>query len=395
MAWNEPNNSDKDKDPWGGKRKPDAPPDLEAALRDLFKKITTSLGFKEPSTPSGGGNFLSNKDGKLLILGFAALAIFIIWLLIGIFIVQPAEKAVVLSLGKYSETLGPGPHWIPRLIDSVYIVNEGQIANYSYDAQMLTKDENLVNVALAVQYRVNDAKNFLFNVVNPRESLQQATASALRQVIGHTSLDLVLTSGREQVRQEVRAQIENILQRYHTGLLVTDVAMQPAKAPDEVKDAFDDAIKAQEDEQRFINQAQAYAMQVVPNAQGQTQRLLADAKAYQQQISLQAKGDTATYLAVLPEYQKAPNVTRDRMYIDTLTAVLEKNSKVFIDLPGGNNMLYLPLDQLIKKNLEQARLSANTASSEGSTSTIPNQPIVPMNAELQNNDSYRTGQGGY
>jgi membrane protease subunit HflK len=338
MPWSNPSNHNPNREP----KKPGsqkAPPDLEDILKKFFQSLDKM--FKKPAGNSGSpSNSIKHMNPAHLIGG----VIFLLWLLLGIFIVAPAEEAVVLRFGQYQATLEPGPHWIPRLIESVYIVNEQKISNYAYEAQMLTKDENIVSVALAVQYRISNARDYLFNVVNPSESLQQATASALRQVIGRTTLDEVLTKGRDRIRQEVTVALNNILTKYKAGLVVTDVAMQPARAPDEVKEAFDDAIKAQEDEQRFINQAQAYAMQVVPTAKGQAQRLLADAKGYKEQTVFAAKGDTATFLAILPEYQKAPNVTRERLYLEMMESVLSATSKVLLN-SGGNPLLYLPLDK--------------------------------------------------
>lgn len=338
MPWNEPgDNQNNERDPWKpSSRSPQTPPDLEEMLKKFFKRINNT--FKNGQNGSG------TTKSKYINSSFIGGIVLLLWFLSGIFIVDPAEQAVILLFGKYRTTLGPGPHWIPRLIESAYIVNEQQILTYSYESQMLTKDENIVSVALAIQYRINNAKNYLFNVINPGSSLQQATASALRQVIGRTTLDDVLTRGRERVRQEVTTQLNNILARYQTGLLVTDVAMQPARAPDEVKEAFDDAIKAQEDEQRFINQAQAYAMQVIPTAKGQAQRIAADAKAYKEQVVLNAKGNVATFLALLPEYQKAPEVTRQRLYLDTIESVLMATSKVLVN-SNGNNLFYLPFDK--------------------------------------------------
>lgn len=350
MAWNQPGNSDNNnKDPWTGKPKSQTPPDLEAAVKDLLKKINAFFAKKPKS--NNGNKFIPE---KLNHVGFGVIAavVFVIWFLSGIFIVDPAEQAVILRFGKYIETVGPGPHWIPRFIETEYRINEQKIATYSYESEMLTKDENIVFVAVAVQYRINNARDYLFSVTNPNESLQQATASALRQVIGHTNLEQVLTSGRGQIRQEVMQQLAQILARYNTGLLVTDVAMQPAKAPEAVKEAFDDAIKAQEDEQRFENQAQAYAMQVEPIAKGQAQRLLADAKAYQQQVVLNAKADVARFLALLPEYTKSPGVTRQRLYIETIENVLLNSNKILIDSHGSNNMFYLPLDKLLEKTIK-------------------------------------------
>lgn len=337
MPWSDPSNPNREP-PQKSSGSQKVPPDLEEMLRKFFQQLNKS--FKKPVGNSGPANPLRHMNTAQLIAG----VIFFLWLLLGIFIVDPAEEAVVLRFGQYQTTLEPGPHWIPRLIESVYIVNEQKISNYAYESQMLTKDENIVSVALAVQYRISNARDYLFNVVNPSESLQQATASALRQVIGRTTLDEVLTKGRDRIRQEVTVALNTILTKYKAGLIVTDVAMQPARAPDEVKEAFDDAIKAQEDEQRFINQAQAYAMQVVPTAKGQAQRLLADAKGYKEQIVFAAKGDTATFLALLPEYQKAPNVTRERLYLEMMESVLTATSKVLVN-GGSNPLLYFPLDK--------------------------------------------------
>jgi membrane protease subunit HflK len=394
MAWNEPGsgNNDKkdDKDPWTGRPRQSAPPDLEAALRRLRQQFTKLFANKLPKTPFGknanGGNTTPIKFNKMGI-AVAGAVLLIAWILWGIFIVGPAEQAVILRFGKYVETVGPGPHWMPRLIEDAYLVNEQTISNYSYNAEMLTKDENIVSVAVAVQYRINDARAYLFNVINPQESLKQATASALRQVIGHTNLTDVLTSGREQIRQEVATQLTKILARYNTGLLITDVAMQPAKAPEEVKEAFDDAIKAQEDEQRYENQAQAYAMQVEPIAKGQAQRLLADARGYQQQVVLRAKADIAPFLALLPQYEKAPAVTRERLYLETIESVLTNSNKVLVDTPNCNNMFYLPLDKLIAPPpIVKTKDSAAVISSE-----LPAAASVP----LRSTSSSSNRAGGY
>lgn len=393
MPWNEPgsgNNNDQ-KDPWTGKPKQNGgPPDLEALLRQFKKKLDAFLSNKkttgqtEPSEKKPPFKFGRNRIITVLLFLVA------IWFLWGIFIVGPAEQAVVLRFGKYVETVGPGPHWIFRGIEDAYTVNEQRIATYSYDSEMLTKDENIVSVAVAVQYRINSARDYLFNVTKPAESLHQATASALRQVIGGTNLDQVLTSGREQIRKQVQDQTTSILAKYQTGLLITDVAIQPARAPDEVKEAFDDAIKAQEDEQRFENQAQAYAMQVVPIAQGQAQRLSAEAKAYQQQVVLHAQAETAPFLALLPEYQKAPAVTRERLYLETLQKVFADTSKVLVDTTG-NNMFYLPLDKLMNPSekttptLTPVAAATTTAPVTSSTSS----------SESDSSTSSDRSQGGY
>jgi len=344
MAWNEPGKGGNGKDPWGKRRKQPSPPDLDELMRKFNQKLAGLFGKRSGS--SGG----PSKGASVIAGGLLAIVLFVIWVLSGIFIVSPPEQSVVLRFGKFVDVLNPGPHWIPRFIDAQYTVNVRRVATFPYKAQMLTKDENIVDVALAIQFRVANPRDFLFNVVNPVSSLKQATASALRQVIGLTTLDNILTVGREQVRASVKKQLVKTLSRYHTGIEIIDVAMQPAKAPEEVKAAFDDAIKAQEDEQRYINQAQAYAKGVVPIAEGRAARVLQEAGAYKQRTILRSKGDTARFLSVLPEYEKAPQVTRERLYLDTVEFVLGATSKILIDVNGSNNLLYLPLDRILQNS---------------------------------------------
>jgi len=343
MAWNEPGGNGKDKNPWGQGGKQSSPPDLDEALRSLnnkLKKIFSGKGGGSGGSVSVGGGAM----GLTIILGL----IVVLWAVSGVFTTKPAGRGVILRFGKYVETVGPGLHWIPRFIESKQNINVQRISTFSYSAQMLTKDENIVSVSTAVQFRIVKPKDYLFNIESPVASLQQATASALRQVIGHTTLDQILTTGREEVRQAVTVQVEKIMRLYKAGIEVTAVTMQPAKAPEAVKAAFDDAIKAQEDEQRFINQAQAYANAVKPIARGRAKRIMQEAKAYKQQVVLQAKGATARFLAILPQYKRAPRVTRERMYIDALEKVYTRTSKILIDVKGSNNMFYLPLDRMLK-----------------------------------------------
>lgn len=341
MTWNEPGKNEK-KDPWTGKPQGNnSPPNIDALIKKYVDQLSSFL--KRRGT-SQGSNQQTTPPPHPLMLQFIIGGIILLWALSGFFIVEPASMGVISRFGRYTETVGPGLHWIPRFIETKQVINEQKISSYTYEAQMLTKDENIVSVAIAVQYRIVNAKDYLFNVVNPQESLQQATASALRQVIGHTNLDDVLTSGREKIRQQVHALITNILQNYQTGIIVTDVTIQPAKAPEEVKEAFDDAIKAQEDEQRIVNQAEAYAMQVEPIAKGQAQRLLTDAKAYKQQIVLRAQGETARFLALIPQFKEAPNLIKTRLYFDTIEMVLSNTTKILLNT-SSNQMIYLPLEK--------------------------------------------------
>lgn len=340
MGWNEPDKG-KDKDSWRGKNQP---PDLDEALKRLQSKLKKSLfgggsKGKKDSNGSSGGGALAVVIGLIIVL---------LWALSGIFIVDPAERAAILRFGKYVKTVGPGPHWIPRIIASKRVVNVDRVSDHAYSAQMLTKDENLVSVALVVQYRIGDLERYLFSVSDPIESLQQATSSALRQVIGATTFDQIITEGREQWATQVQETLIEILESYKTGIVVVNVSPQPARAPDNVQDAFDDAIRAQEDEKRYKEQARAYEARVVPISEGNAIRILAEAKAFAEQVVLRAHGDTAEFLELLPEYLRSPYVTGERLYLETMQQVLSRSSKVITDGQSGN-LLYLPLDQLMNR----------------------------------------------
>jgi len=250
MSWDE-NDKNRQKDPWRGNGGDKGPPDLDELVRRVKRKFDQSFG-------KGGSFSRKTKGGAAFGFGFIAIALLFLWVISGIFIVKPAERAVVLRFGQYIKTVDAGPHWIPRFINSKYIVNVEQVSYFKYKAEMLTRDENIVAVDLSVQYRAGNPREYLFNVIQPEASIQQATASALRQVIGHTRLDDILTTGREKIRNEVNEQLVTILARYQTGLEVVDVNLEPAKPPEQVTEAFDDAIKAREDEQRYIHQAEAY-----------------------------------------------------------------------------------------------------------------------------------------
>lgn len=348
MGWNEP---DKGKDPWKGKNQP---PDLDEALKrvhDKLKKI-----FSGGSGKPGGPASKTSNSGLVAVM--IACTVFILWALSGIFIVDPAEQAVILRFGKYVETVGPGPHWIPRIICSKVVMNVDRVLDYSYSAQMLTSDQNLVSVSLAVQYRIGDLQQYLFNVANPEESLQQATSSALRQVVGTTTLDQIITEGREVWGTQVQENLIKTLGLYKTGIVIVNVSPQPARAPESVQDAFDDAIKAQEDEKRFKEQAYAYAAKVVPIAEGNASRIQQEAEAFSKQVVLRAQGEVAEFLALLPQYSLSPGIMAERMYLDTMQKVLRKSTKIIVDSKSGN-LLYLPLDKLMQN--ESANLTGASA----------------------------------
>lgn len=351
-------------DPWGSRGNNDGPPDLDKIFKSWQEKFNKLLGQK-PSTGGNGGS-------SMLSIGLISIIILTLWALSGIFIVRPAEQAVIYRFGKYVRTEGPGLHWIARFIEKQQTKNVEQVKSSHHSALMLTKDSTIVSVELAVQYRIGELNDFLFNVTNPEYSLKQATDSAMRQVIGHSTLDEVLTSGREQIGILIKEQIEKTLDKYKAGILVLDVPMQPAKAPEEVKAAFDDAIKAQEDQQREINKAEAYAKRIVPVAEGKAKRILAEAEAYRQQVIERANGDTDRFLSVLPEYQKAPAVTRTRLYLGTMEDILQRVNKIIIDSKAGNNLLYLPIDKMLKKQTA----SQEKAITEAKSSSPPPPPVA-------------------
>jgi modulator of FtsH protease HflK len=378
MGWNGPDNG---KDPWRSK---DQPPDLDEALKQLQIKLKKlfSNGKPKPGGPSKfnkggseGGAGASIPDGSPLAMVLLVAAGVVLWALSGIFIIDPAEEAAILRFGRYVETVGPGPHWIPRVISSKIVVNIDRISDYSYTAQMLTRDENLVSVAVVVQYKIADLEAYLFNVADPVESLKQATSSALRQVIGTTRLNQIITEGRELWGASVQESLVSILGSYKTGIKIINVSPQPARAPENVQDAFDDAIKAQEDEKRFKEQAQAYEARVVPIAEGNAKRVTAEAKAGAEQAVLQAKGAVAEFLALLPEYLRSPQVTSQRLYLETMQRVLSRSSTIVVDGKAGN-LLYLPLDKLGAGTtrpvsaeeavvLSQSDAQSNTSAGEG------------------------------
>jgi len=264
----------------------------------------------------------------------------------GFYQVDQQERAVVLRFGKYLETVQPGLQWNPPLVDEVINVNTTKVRAVSFREIMLTRDENIVEVKLSVQYVIDDPTSFVLKVRDPEVSLQHATQSALRHVVGGTSMDLVLTGGRAQIADEVNQRLQDYLNLYETGIRVSKVTVDESKPPTQVQAAFDDVIKAREDEERVKNEAQAYANGIVPEARGSAQRVLEEAMAYKEQVIANAEGEAERFNKLLAEYLKAPSVTRERLYLDAVQGVLSSTNKVMVDVEGGNNMMYLPLDKL-------------------------------------------------
>jgi membrane protease subunit HflK len=345
MAWNEPGGNGKD--PWSGKGGDQGPPDLDEVVKKLQDKFGGMFGGGKSSRggPSvGGGSGPGSKSISVII----AIGL-IIWLASGIYIVEPAERGVVLRFGAYSETTQPGPHWhIPFPIERRILVNVDQISSFRHKAQMLTRDENIVDVELTIQSRIQDAADFLFQDRDPNKTLRDATETAVREIIGKSDLDFILTQGRGAIAERIKLGAQGLIDAYKTGLIITSVNMQPAKPPEQVKSAFDDAIKAREDKEKLENQAEAYANEVVPKARGEAARRVADANAYRDRVIAEAEGDVSRFLAILNEYRREPEVTRERLYLDAIESMLGQSSKVMLDTQEGNSLMYLPLDKLIQ-----------------------------------------------
>lgn len=393
MSWNEPGDRDekgKKKDPWGRQNDDQGPPNIDEALRQFQRKLRSIFSQGE----GGGGNFNPKpsmggapKKWSFMLFGGILLLIYFVW---GIFLVRPAEEAVILKLGRYDRTVTSGYHWMAPIIETKYVVNIQELKTIKLGGQMLTKGENEVNIVSAeitVDYRINNVKDYLFNLAQPERSIQQVAESALRAVVGQSTLDEVLTSGRSEIGLEIRKQIQQNLNNYQSGIEISDVAIQQTKAPEEVKTAFDDAIKAQQDEGRLVNEAEAYRQKIIPIAEGRAKRTIEEAKAYRERAILQAKGKTAKFEQLLPEYKRAPQVTRERMYLETLEEVYTVTPKILIDVNGGNNLVYLPLDKLMSKTPSPDQPVKEEDNSLASADKI-NQNIVALPHRSNDRPSY-------
>lgn len=377
MAWNEPGNSG-DKDPWGQRNNDQGPPDLDEVVKKLQQKFGGLFGGGK----SGGSGGKSSSGSGFGVSGsvIAVLGL-IVWGLSGFYIIEEGYRGVVLRLGAYEQATGPGLHWYPRFVDSVTKVDVSGVrsAKLGYQADealMLTQDENIIDIRFDVQYQIKStpdaARDYLFNVRDPDETLRQATASAVREVIGKSKMDFVITEGRGVVTIEAQNQLQQTLDLYQTGLMVTNFTMQNAQAPLQVKQAFDDVVEAREDSVRYVNEAETYSNDILPKARGLSARTISEAEAYRAEVVADAEGRTDRFLKVLTEYEKAPEVTRKRLYFDSMESVLSKSGKVVIDVEGGNNMLYLPLDRLRREGSTSrvAPSRAESASANSSSSSV-------------------------
>ncbi len=425
MAWNQPGNNGQDRDPWGSSNnqggnsggngnkggRDQGPPDLD----DIFRKLSKKLGGLGGGKGGSGGGSNNSSQGPRApmggrIVGIAAAAVVIIWAASGFYTIKEAERGVVTRFGKFSHLVEPGLNWKPTFVDEVTPVNVEAVRELAASGVMLTSDENVVRVEMNVQYRITDPQKYLYSVTSPDDSLRQATDSALRGVIGKYTMDRILTEGRTVIRSDTQRELEETIKPYNMGITLLDVNFQAARPPEEVKAAFDDAISARENEQQYIREAEAYTNEVQPRANGQAQRILEEARAYKTQTVLEAQGEVARFSKLLPEYKAAPEITRERLYIETMEKVLSHTRKVLVNDKGGNLMV-LPLDQMLKggsaapakKNdssgansllrLPPASSSSSSASSKSNAPASSDDNIMDQRrANAQRNDYQRQGE---
>jgi len=367
MAWDEPGGGDRD--PWGGKRQ-EGPPELDEVVRKMQERLRRIFGGGERGKDGGGagsGPRPSPAAYVPLILLLAGLALFAEMF----YVIQPGERAVVLRFGAYVATLEPG--WalrLPRPIESVEKISADLVKSMTHKASMLTRDENIVDIELEVQYKIRDVHAYAFKVRDPDDTIRRATEAGVREVVGANTMDFALTEGRQQIAQSTKDRLQGILDQYETGLIVNVVNIKAAKPPEDVKAAFDDAIKAREDEQRLINEAEAYKNEIVPKARGAAARQRAESEAYKAQVIARAQGDASRFKQLVGQYQRAPEVTRERLYLEAIESVLGNASKVVIDSRGGNQMFYLPLDKLIPRQQEEVRAPSSSVNDDFATEIL-------------------------
>ncbi len=390
MSWNEPGGgNNRPRDPWGGNDQ--GPPDLDEALKKLQQRISGLFGGRGSGGSSAGGSSGGGLSGALL--GVLIAGVVTVWALMGFYQLDEQERAIVLRFGEYNGTMQPGLQWNPPLIDEVIKVNTTKIRAAQVREVMLTQDENIVEVTMSLQYFIEDPEKFILEVRDPEVSLQHAAQSALRHVVGDSTMDLVLTEGRAALAIDVRERLQGYLDMYDTGIRVNKINIDESKPPAQVQGAFDDVIKAREDEERVKNEAQSYANGIVPEARGRAQRALEEANAYRQQVTAQAEGEASRFSQLLIEYAKSPKVTRERLYLDAMQGVMANTNKVLVDVEGGNNMMYLPLDKLTPPTGgRSASGSSRSGLSERDLRDITERLRQEFQRDIEINDTRRGGR---
>jgi len=389
------------------------PPDLDEIWRDFNNRIGALLGRKGGQGGrggAGGGSPTSSPRNARIGLGLIAVILLALWLASGFYIVQEGQVAVVTQFGKYKSTKSAGFQWrLPYPIQAEEIVNVSQLRTFEVgfrgsarnkmlpEALMLTNDENIVDMQFVVQYRLraDGAPDYLFQTRDPDESVRQAAETAMREIVGKKPMDFVLYEGRTNVATEVQTLMQQILDRYHTGIQISTVAIQNVQPPEQVQAAFDDAVKAGQDRERQINEGQAYANQVVPWAAGQASRMVEDAEGYKARVVGDAQGNTARFSSIVAEYRKSPAVMRERMYLETMQEIFSRASKVMVDTKGGNNMLYLPIDKIIQQTAQEtAKAASSTGNSSLPGANQPSVPVPPRTTGQQSGNLSNTGTTG-
>ncbi len=339
MSWNSPGgNNNGNKDPWGNRNNQSGPPDLDEVFKNLWKKISGGKGSGSNNKPGASKSFF--------ITGIVVLIA--IWGFAGFYTVKELEEGVILRLGKYHTTVRPGLGWRPVGIDTLQKVNVTQLQEVRVNGEMLSKDINVIQVDIGIQYRIDNPQNYLFNVVDPEDTLRHAAESALRQVVGNTVVDDILTDKKDIAKESITQVLEQVLEAYSTGLRVVQVTLERARPPQQVNDAFEEVNRAEQDQIKFVQDAEAYRNKELPLARAEAEKIKQQASAYDAQVVAKANGEVERFKQLLPQYLAAPNVTRERLYIEAVEEVLSNSTKVMIDVDGGNNMMYLPLDQLMK-----------------------------------------------
>jgi membrane protease subunit HflK len=370
------------------------PPDLDEIWRNLNRRLNRLLGGKGGG--NNGGGISGGSPGPAAVGGGAGLLIglvVVVWIASGFYIVNEGQEGVVLRFGKFVETTQPGPRWhLPYPIESAEVVNVKQVRTVEIgyrnnvkskvlkEALMLTDDENIVDVQFAVQYVLKSSNDYLFNHRAPDDSVLQAAETAIREIVGRSSMDFVIFEGRAEVAARAQKLMQEILDRYGTGISISKVTMQNAQPPEQVQAAFDDAVKAGQDRERQKNEGEAYANDVIPRARGMAARLIQEAEGYRSRVIEQSQGDAARFRQVVAEYNKAPQVTRDRLYIDAMQQIMTNTSKVLVDQKSGSNLLYLPLDKLMQ-------MQAGTA---GEPAAVKPQEPPPADAAARSREAFRS-----
>ncbi len=407
MPWDQPG-SGGNKDPWGQKNNQQGPPDLDKVIKDIKEKLGLGSGGNRGDNTEGGDTSGGQKPSFALffIIGLVALGF---WFASGFYTVTQGEQGVELRLGDYKRTTEAGLHWhIPSPVESVDVINVQSVNTVEVgyrsrggtnnttvprEALMLTKDENIIDIQFAVLYDIKSPTDLMFNVADPVETVvRQATESAVRETIGKNTMDFAITEGRAAIATETQTLLQQILDRYQTGINVRSVEMQDAQPPAEVKDAFDDAVRAREDEQRLKNLAEAYSNDVIPRARGKAARATAEAEGYKASVIAKAEGEASRFDQIRTEYEKAPTVTRDRLYIETMQKVLGSTSKMVIDQQqggGGNTVMYLPLDKMI----ENSRNNAANSATKPSYSNYDAEPNTAAGSQINRNSSNSSNSG--